>query len=93
MKVKAWENKKALEDLRHHNLEPERETNATFKEFTGFQKGLVRLGQVSYQYGSKYPQLEVEKNPFTNCPKDDNVPMEVDVPFDDSIDLPPHPIA
>ncbi|RWW37885.1 hypothetical protein BHE74_00056939 [Ensete ventricosum] len=48
---------------------------------------------VSYEFGykialthfrTKYSRLEVEEDPYTTLPEDDNIPMEVEVPFDDS---------
>ncbi|RWW46108.1 hypothetical protein BHE74_00047990 [Ensete ventricosum] len=36
----------------------------------------------------KYPDLEVKENPFANLTEDDNIPMDEEVPFDDSI-VPP----
>lgn len=31
----------------------------------------------------RYPELEIEEDPYETLPEDDNVPME-EVPFDDS---------
>ncbi|RWW59683.1 hypothetical protein BHE74_00033374 [Ensete ventricosum] len=55
--------------------------------------GLEKMGWISYEYGYKvvltcylarYPQLEIEEDPYTTLPEDDNVSMEANVPFDDS---------
>ncbi|RWW73354.1 hypothetical protein BHE74_00018788 [Ensete ventricosum] len=49
--------------------------------------------KVSYEFGykialthfrTKHTGLEVEEDPYTTLPEDDNVLMEVEVPFDDS---------
>lgn len=41
---------------------------------------------------AKYPNLEVEQDPFTDLPKDDAVLMDTNIPFDDSLH-PPLPSA
>ncbi|RRT47348.1 hypothetical protein B296_00032428 [Ensete ventricosum] len=43
----------------------------------GYKVALVR-------FRVKYPLLEIKEDPYAILPKDDNVPMEVEVPFDDS---------
>ncbi|RZR88595.1 hypothetical protein BHM03_00016221 [Ensete ventricosum] len=64
------------------------------KQSVGFGWGLRRMGQVSYEYGyrvalarfqARYPDLEVDNDPFTERPKDDLVPMETRQEFHDSI--------
>ncbi|RZR77330.1 hypothetical protein BHM03_00002371 [Ensete ventricosum] len=68
------------------------EAIAEYKDSSNFKLELQRSSQVSYEYGyqvvlaqfqDKYPDLEVEENPFTSLPEDGNVPIE-EVPFDDS---------
>ncbi|THU58481.1 hypothetical protein C4D60_Mb03t14740 [Musa balbisiana] len=68
-----------------------------YKESSGFQLGLVRSGQVTYEYRyrialahfkARHPGLEVEENPFGSCPEDSSVDMPDDVPFDDSLEAP-----
>ncbi|RRT51251.1 hypothetical protein B296_00024766 [Ensete ventricosum] len=68
-------------------------TITQYKETLSFKLGLKKMGQVIYEYGyrvilafflARYPQLEVEEGPDTILPEDDDVPMEVEVPFDDS---------
>ncbi|RWV94121.1 hypothetical protein GW17_00043374 [Ensete ventricosum] len=43
----------------------------------GYKVALVR-------FRVEYPLLEIKEDPYAILPKDDNVPMEVEVPFDDS---------
>ncbi|THU53338.1 hypothetical protein C4D60_Mb10t13350 [Musa balbisiana] len=68
-----------------------------YKESSGFQLGLVRSGQVTYEHGYRialtrfkvcHPGLEVEENPFGSHPEDASVDMPEDVPFDDSLEAP-----
>lgn len=37
-------------------------------------------------FRSKYPDPEIEENPFGSLPKDDNMPIEDEVSFNDSFD-------
>ncbi|RWW90524.1 hypothetical protein BHE74_00000395 [Ensete ventricosum] len=62
----------------------------------GFEMGLVRMGQVSLEYGyqlalarlqARHPVVEIELDPFVTLPEDANVPIADEQPFDDS--LPP----
>ncbi|RRT84608.1 hypothetical protein B296_00012119 [Ensete ventricosum] len=55
-----------------------------YKKSPGFEMGLVRMGQVSLEYGyqlvlarfrAQYPDLEIEEDPFKELPKDSNVSM------------------
>ena len=73
--------------------EKDRKLIEDYKESSGFQLGLVRSGQVTYEYGyrialarfkARHPNLEVEENPFASCPEDLSVDMPNEVPFDDS---------
>ncbi|RWW63162.1 hypothetical protein BHE74_00029672 [Ensete ventricosum] len=57
------------------------------------QMGLVRMGQLSFEYGYQvalallqawYPDLEIEEDPFKILPKDLNVPMATEQSLDDS---------
>ncbi|RRT33586.1 hypothetical protein B296_00051224 [Ensete ventricosum] len=81
---------KALESARAKLL---RQTIAEYKESLGFKEGLKRMGRVTYEYGyrvalarfhARYPDTEVEEDPFTIHPEDDLVPMERQRAFDDS---------
>ncbi|RRT62042.1 hypothetical protein B296_00043707 [Ensete ventricosum] len=54
---------------------------------------LERLGRVNYEYRyritlahfwARYPKPKIEEDPYATLPEDDNVPMEVEVLFDDS---------
>ncbi|RWW54802.1 hypothetical protein BHE74_00038592, partial [Ensete ventricosum] len=67
-----------------------------YKESPGFEMGLVRMGQVSLEYGyqlalarlqARHPGVEIELDPFVTLPEDVDVPMADEQPFDDS--LPP----
>lgn len=42
-------------------------------------------------FQAKYPKLEVELNPFADLPKDEDVPMDNKVPYEDGVDPPPIP--
>ncbi|RRT68962.1 hypothetical protein B296_00026183 [Ensete ventricosum] len=64
-----------------------------YKKLRGFEMGLVRMGRVSLEYGyqlalvrfrARYPDLEVEEDPFKELSEDANVPIAVEQPFDDS---------
>ncbi|RZR74083.1 hypothetical protein BHM03_00031752 [Ensete ventricosum] len=74
-----------------------KEAVADYKKSVGFKMGLVRTGQVSYEYGYqvalarfrfRYLELEVEEDPFKNLLEDLTVPMEADQPFDYSLPSP-----
>ncbi|RWW50427.1 hypothetical protein BHE74_00043305 [Ensete ventricosum] len=74
-----------------------RATIVQYKETLGFKLSLEKIGQVSYGYRyrvalahcrARYPMLEIEDDPYATLPEDDNVPMEVEVPFNDN-----HPLA
>ncbi|RRT76133.1 hypothetical protein B296_00030483 [Ensete ventricosum] len=64
---------------------------ANYKRSIGFGWGLQRMGEVSYKYGyrarcqARYPDLEVDNDPFTEQPEDSLVPMETRQEFNDSI--------
>ncbi|RRT39038.1 hypothetical protein B296_00056861, partial [Ensete ventricosum] len=67
---------------------------ANYKQSVEFGWGLRRMGQVSYKYGyrvalahfqARYPDLEVDSDPFTEQPKDSSVLMETRQEFDVSI--------
>ncbi|XP_065014594.1 uncharacterized protein LOC135642395 [Musa acuminata AAA Group] len=77
-------------------LRPERDKKLIedYKQSSGFQLGLVWLGQVTYEYGyridlgrfkARHPGLEVEADPFASLPEDRGVDMPDEVPFDDSV--------
>ncbi|RRT60537.1 hypothetical protein B296_00032828 [Ensete ventricosum] len=60
---------------------------AAYMKSTGFEMGLVRTGQVSYEYEyqvalaqfrTQYPELKIEEDPFKILPEDSIVPMEAD---------------
>ncbi|RZS19336.1 hypothetical protein BHM03_00051728 [Ensete ventricosum] len=64
-----------------------------------FGWGLGLMGQVSYEYGyrvalahfqARYPDLEVDSDPFTEQPEDSSIPMETRQEFDDSGPPTPH---
>ncbi|RWW34296.1 hypothetical protein GW17_00000951 [Ensete ventricosum] len=64
-----------------------------YKASRGFESVLEKMGRVSYEFGyrvvleqlhGKHPEIEVEQDRFTECPKDDNVRMDLSQPFDDS---------
>ncbi|RRT64751.1 hypothetical protein B296_00011701 [Ensete ventricosum] len=62
----------------------------------GFEMGVVQMGRVSLEYGhqlalarlqARHPGVEIELDPFVTLPKDADVPMADEQPFNDS--LPP----
>ncbi|RRT35400.1 hypothetical protein B296_00043745 [Ensete ventricosum] len=68
-----------------------------YKKSPGFEIGLVQMGRVSLEYGyqlalaqfrARYPDLEVEEDPFKLLSEDSNVTMVDEQPLDDS-PLPP----
>ncbi|RWW68595.1 hypothetical protein BHE74_00023878 [Ensete ventricosum] len=75
-------------------VELPKQATVDYKQSTRFEMGLVQTGQVSYEYGyhvtlaqfqARYPELEVEEDPFKNLLEDLTVPMEVDQSFDDTL--------
>ncbi|THU57027.1 hypothetical protein C4D60_Mb11t23440 [Musa balbisiana] len=77
--------------------EKDRKLIEDYKKSQGFELGLTRTGQVTYEYGyrialarfrARYPDLDVAEDPFASFPEDLGVDMPEDVPFDDSIDAP-----
>ncbi|CAL9038183.1 unnamed protein product [Musa banksii] len=84
----------ALAAERDRRPEKDKEIIEDYKQSSGFQLGLVRSGQVTYEYGyrialgrfkTRYPGLEVEVDPFASYPEDLDVGMPNEVPFDDSV--------
>ncbi|RRT67713.1 hypothetical protein B296_00017274 [Ensete ventricosum] len=80
--VAKAEERAALESTR---AKLPRQTITEYKEFFGFKEGLERMGRVTYEYGyrvtlvcfhARYPDAEVEEDPFTIHPEDDLVPMQ-----------------
>ncbi|THU59657.1 hypothetical protein C4D60_Mb07t04370 [Musa balbisiana] len=70
----------------------DKEAIEAYKKSEGFELGLTRMGRVSYEYGYKValgrfracpPSSEVEEDPFSSHPEDQDVDMPEDVPFDD----------
>ncbi|RWW70074.1 hypothetical protein BHE74_00022280 [Ensete ventricosum] len=63
---------------------------ADYKQSVGFKWGQQRMGQVSYEYEyrvalarfqARYPDLEVDSDPFTEKPEDSLVPIETRRPW------------
>ncbi|RZR95690.1 hypothetical protein BHM03_00024562 [Ensete ventricosum] len=68
-----------------------------YKKSPGFEMGLVRMGRVSLEYGyqlalarlqARHPWVEIELDPFVSLPKDDDIPMADEQPFNDSLPSP-----
>ncbi|RWW58307.1 hypothetical protein BHE74_00034834 [Ensete ventricosum] len=68
-----------------------------YNKSPGFEMGLVWMGRVSLEYGyqlalarlrARHPGVEIEQDPFAPLPKDDDVPMADEQPFDNSLPLP-----
>ncbi|RZS06646.1 hypothetical protein BHM03_00037339, partial [Ensete ventricosum] len=88
----------AVKDLESARAELPGQAIARYKRSLDFKEGLKRMGQVTYEYGyrvvlarfrARYPDADVEEDPFTIHPEDDLVPMERQQDFDDS--APPEP--
>ncbi|RRT56380.1 hypothetical protein B296_00029291 [Ensete ventricosum] len=86
---------KTLESAR---AELPKQTVIQYKESLGFKEGLKWMGRVTNEYGyrvvlahfhARYPNAEVEEDPFTIPPEDDLVPMQRQQVFDDLV--PPEP--
>ncbi|RZS25006.1 hypothetical protein BHM03_00058156 [Ensete ventricosum] len=69
---------------------------ADYKQLVGFEWGLRWMGQVSYEHGyrvtlahfqARYPNLEVDNDPFTEQSEDSSIPMETRQEFDESVPL------
>ncbi|RWW20806.1 hypothetical protein GW17_00015063, partial [Ensete ventricosum] len=87
----------AVKDLEHARAELPRQAVAQYKGSLGFKEGLKRMGRVTYEYGyrvalarfrARYPDADIEEDPFTIYPEDDSVPMERQQDFDDSASVP-----
>ncbi|THU57112.1 hypothetical protein C4D60_Mb03t00060 [Musa balbisiana] len=85
-----------LADEIHQRLKKDRKLIKDYKKSKGFELGLTRTGQVTYEYGywialarfrAHYPDLEVAEDP-ASFPEDLGVDMPEEVPFDDSADVP-----
>lgn len=72
------------------------EVIVNFMTSTKFKRGLERIRVVSYQFGyqitltyfkTRYHKLELEKDLFTDYPKDQNILIVAKVPFDNSLAL------
>ncbi|CAL9136173.1 unnamed protein product [Musa acuminata var. zebrina] len=86
----------ALAEEHRLALERVKKAISEYKKSTGFQLGLVRLGQVTYEFGYqvalarvrvKCLDLEVEPDPFIDLPEDRSFRMPDEVPFDDSLEV------
>ncbi|RZR95146.1 hypothetical protein BHM03_00023978 [Ensete ventricosum] len=65
---------------------------AAYKASRRFESSLEKMGNVSYEFRyrvtlerlqGKYPGIMIELDPFAGCPKDANVEMDLDQPFND----------
>ncbi|RZS27812.1 hypothetical protein BHM03_00061337 [Ensete ventricosum] len=77
--------KKLHETLESARAKLPRQTIVEYKESLEFKEGLKRMGRVTYEYRyrvalarlhTRYPDAEVEEDPFTIHPEDDLVPMK-----------------
>ncbi|RZS07427.1 hypothetical protein BHM03_00038261, partial [Ensete ventricosum] len=96
-RARAWrmddELLQAVKDLEHARAELPGKEVTEYKGSLGFKEGLKRMGRVTYEYGyrvalarfrARYPDADIEEDPFTIYPEDDSVPMERQQDFDDS---------
>ncbi|THU60023.1 hypothetical protein C4D60_Mb07t08260 [Musa balbisiana] len=88
----AWGAEEALKEERLGLPKKVEEAIAEYKASTGFKRGLVRSSWATYEYGyrvayarfqAKYPDLELELDPFVDNPTDQNVDMPANVSFND----------
>lgn len=95
--VEAKAASEALAAERSLRPKQDRKLIEDYKQSSGFQLGLVRSGQVTYDYGyrialgrfmARHPGLEVEANPFASLPEDRDLDMPDEVSFDDSVEGP-----
>ncbi|THU56296.1 hypothetical protein C4D60_Mb11t15780 [Musa balbisiana] len=94
----AWATKETLKEEHLALLEKIEGAIAEYKSSVGFEHGLVRLGWVTYEFGYRvacahfrvrYPDLELESDPFADQSADENVDIPASVPFDDGPKTPP----
>lgn len=95
----SWAVKEALKEECLGVLKKIKEAIAKYKKSPRFELGLQRSRQVMYEFGyrvafarfrTKYPNLELKSNPFTDLPEDQGIDMSAEVPFDDSPEAPPN---
>ncbi|RWV86065.1 hypothetical protein GW17_00052082 [Ensete ventricosum] len=78
------------------NQAPEwkRRVMASYKESEGFQYGFRHSNRAIYEFGYqivigcfkvRYPELEIDEDPYVELPSDIKVPTPVEVPFDDRL--------
>ncbi|THU64248.1 hypothetical protein C4D60_Mb01t24470 [Musa balbisiana] len=94
----AWAVEEALKE--EHRVLPERIERAVaeYKASAGFERGLVRSGRATYEFGyrvacarvrASHPEWELDPDPFADHPADETVDMPASVPFDDGPETPP----
>ncbi|THU72456.1 hypothetical protein C4D60_Mb04t12320 [Musa balbisiana] len=95
----SWAAKETLKEERLGLPKKIKRAIAEYKKSLGFELGLLRSRQVTYEFGywvayarfrSKYPDLELELDPFTNLLEDQGVEMPIKIPFDNSPEVPPN---
>ncbi|RRT31503.1 hypothetical protein B296_00056248, partial [Ensete ventricosum] len=76
----------AVKDLDSSRAKLSRQAIARYKGSLGFKEGLKRMGRVTYEYGyrvaqarfrARYPDVDIEEDPFIIHPEDDLVLMEM----------------
>ncbi|RZR94729.1 hypothetical protein BHM03_00023487 [Ensete ventricosum] len=84
-RVRAWKMDDDVLQAVKARAELPRQTIVQYKESLGFKEGLKRMSRVTYEYGyrvalarfhARYPDVEVEEDPFTIHLKDNLVPMQ-----------------
>ncbi|RRT40549.1 hypothetical protein B296_00046892 [Ensete ventricosum] len=79
-----------LESLRSQRRELEQDVGV-MRSSRGFESGLKKMGRVIYEFGyrvvlerlrGKHSEMTIERDPFVECPKDANVEMDLDQPFE-----------
>lgn len=93
----AWAAEETLKEERLALPETIERAIIEYKSSVGFERDLVRLLRVTYEFGyqmayahfrARYPNMELESDPFADQPADQNIEMSASVPFDDG---PPTP--
>lgn len=93
----AWAGEETLKQERLALPETIERAIVEYKLSVGFDCGLVRSGRVTYKFRyrvayarlrARYPDLELESDPFTDQPADENIDLPANVPFDDRPETP-----
>lgn len=99
IRTASWAAKEALKEEHLGVPKKIKEVIIEYKKSPRFELDLQRLGQVTYEFKyrvdfayfcARYLNLELELNPFTDLPEDQDIQMPTEVPFDDNPESPPN---